>query len=141
MNEWISELIAKDPVCPKPAAMEVIERVEQALDCQIPYGYKEFLLASDGISIEGAGRDCLRLLGCEAMLKDNAGYQVAEYVPDYLMIGNDGGDCFYFMKRNSPQDPEVFMLLAGAFFEDEIESMGPFGETFIRRFCGGEEAK
>ena len=139
VNELISEWIAKGWVSAKPATVEMIGRVERALDCRVPDSYREFLLLSDGI--EGAGPGYLRLLGCEKMCDDNNGYQVGEYLPGYLMIGSDGGSCFYFMRKNSPHDSEVFMLLSGAFFEDEAESMGPFGEAFVRRCIEGGDAK
>lgn len=132
MQTWKEKLVSSDWKTTMPAKLELILDLEANVGCKIPRELKEFLSWSNG----GEGYvngEFLRLFSCEEIVKQNNDYKVGEFLSGYILIGNDGGDCFYFVKDDVANDSSVLMLLSGAFFEDEIEVLGKTFSDFLCR--------
>jgi hypothetical protein len=84
-----------------PTSWEVIEQVQQNVGFSFPRGYIEFFLARDGG--EGfIGRSYLMLWRVEELIKMNAAYHIAEFAPNLLLFGSDGGgNAFGFDNRSN----------------------------------------
>lgn len=127
---WEKKLLDSNWEKREPASVEAIAAAESQIGADMPVCYRKFLLWSDG----GRGKvnqSYLKLLSCDEMVAQHNGYRIADYLPGFILIGNDGGDCFYFLKSNGSADSNVMMFLSGAFFEDEAEVVGSSIESFI----------
>jgi hypothetical protein len=130
MQLWKKKLLDSNWVKREPASVESIAALENQIGADMPVCYRKFLLWSDG----GRGKvnqSYLKLLSCEEVVAQHKGYRIAEYLPGFILIGNDGGDCFYFLRSSDSSDLSVMMFLSGAFFEDEGEMVGSSFEAFI----------
>ena len=79
-----------------PATLDEIAEVETALSLVIPEVYKDFLLATDGAECNLAS-----LYGAASLIEMNRAYEVQQYAPGYLSIGNDGGGYHLLMQANA----------------------------------------
>ncbi|MDO5680640.1 MAG: SMI1/KNR4 family protein [Pelistega sp.] len=88
-----------------PASKEAIA-LERA-KIKIPQAYIEFLNLSNGLNTDGN----LSLLEVEDLSSRNNDYELGEYLPDYIMIGDDGGG------------NAILMDMAGQIFENDMGSL------------------
>ena len=73
-----------------PTTKEEIQRTEAYFGVGFPDGYKAFLLYSNGY--EGwVGSSYVNLWKAEELIESNQAYQVAEFCPQLIIIGSDGG--------------------------------------------------
>lgn len=75
--KWIEEVYP-------PATSDEIEMVEKTLSLTIPNVYKALLKASNGIS-----SNLVQLYDTVSLIEMNQIYEVQEYAPGYISIGND----------------------------------------------------
>lgn len=85
-----------------PADGAAIHRFEVEVGFRLPDEYKEFLAIANGG--EGFIREAYMMLWrVEELAELNKAYQVAEYAPDLLVFGsNGGGEAFAFDRRSDP---------------------------------------
>ena len=76
-----------------PATLDDVTGVEKELNLVIPNIYKRFLVATNG-----ATTDLAVLYGVESLVEMNRTYEVQEYAPGYISVGNDNGDYHLMMK-------------------------------------------
>ena len=79
-----------------------LEAVMKGLGLNLPHDYKEFLLSSNGG--EGLiGENYIVFWRAEDLEPLNAGYEVANFAPGFLLFGSDGGgEAYAFDTRKSP---------------------------------------
>ncbi|MDR0240582.1 MAG: SMI1/KNR4 family protein [Burkholderia sp.] len=70
-----------------PAAARQVDLVQSILGLIFHVDYVNFLSICNGLRSDG----CLALHEIETLSARNAGYEVQKYMPDYFMIGDDGG--------------------------------------------------
>ncbi|THJ30476.1 SMI1/KNR4 family protein [Lampropedia aestuarii] len=80
----------------------------------IPNDYLSFLRVSNGLSSLGR----ISLLEVEDLFERNVDYEVGEYLPGYLMIGDDGGGVAILMDKH------------GLIFENDMGTM--MQETMVK---------
>jgi hypothetical protein len=88
-----------------PASDANIEKCSQALGAPIPVDYAAFLGISNGLVSQG----CLTLLEVEELAQRNAIYEVQDYLPHHVMIGDDSGGIALVMKYGDRAVYEVGM--------------------------------
>jgi len=88
-----------------PATLDDISKVETELSLVIPEVYKIFLLAANG-----AISNLATLYDTESLLEMNKTYEVQEYAPGYISIGNDGGG--YQLLMQAEQFSKEFRLVS-----------------------------
>ncbi|WP_210367570.1 SMI1/KNR4 family protein [Bacillus sp. REN3] len=80
----------------QPASDSKILEVENLLDVKLPNVFKVLLKQSDGFSIDGG----LIIYGTEDLVERNETWEVAEYAPGYISIGDDGGGNVFLMLQD-----------------------------------------
>lgn len=81
-----------------PALPGEIDEAEKSLHLVIPNIYKRFLLATNG-----ALGNLASLYGAGQLVEKNKTYQVQEYAPGYVSIGNDHGGCQFLMRAQKEE--------------------------------------
>lgn len=81
-----------------PASLDDIAKAEEELSLVIPDVYKDFLQAANGAVLNFSV-----LYGTESLAGMNRAYEVQQYAPGYISIGNDGGGYHILMKAGKPE--------------------------------------
>lgn len=100
-REWVLELY-------EPATTEDIQQVEQELQIVLPSVYKEFLCVSNGML-----GNLATLYSTEGLIEMNKTYEVQDYAPGYVSIGNDNGGYHLLMKAE--QGAANFQLVSDSY--------------------------
>lgn len=87
-----------------PASDERIAKVENQLGKILPSQYKELLKNTDGFYSNEA-----HLYSTDLLVEQNQIYEIDIYCPEYINIGDDGGDCPFLIKHDD-QDSSVYMV-------------------------------
>lgn len=123
-----------------PAEERSIRLAEEALGQEIPADYKELLRITDGLASDGN----LVLLGAADLAGRNRDYEVQEFLPGHVMIGDDSGGTAILMRHDRP---DVFEVGMGVMDHDSMERsasslrqllVGLGGETLGERELGAE---
>ncbi|TWF32371.1 SMI1/KNR4 family protein SUKH-1 [Chitinophaga polysaccharea] len=99
-----------------------ISEIEKALGFPLPGAYRNFLLkeqAEDDLPVT----DLVLLYGTAHLLQRNADYQVQQYLPQYLSIGDDSGGqavCLHCQYN----DPTVYIVGYGALNTGSMAVLG-----------------
>lgn len=64
-----------------------VSRTEKQLGIQLPGDYVQFLMFSDGCLLESG----LSLYSLQDLVERNQTYEIFEYTPGYLLVGDDSG--------------------------------------------------
>jgi hypothetical protein len=70
-----------------PATLSQVELVQSTVKMIFPSEYVDFLLLCNGLNSSG----CLALHEIEILPERNEIYEIEKYLPNYFMIGDDGG--------------------------------------------------
>ncbi|MFD2439873.1 SMI1/KNR4 family protein [Paracoccus kondratievae] len=89
----------------EPATRSAIDRCEQEAGYGFPEDYVALLLISDGLRTDGN----LSLLDVESIGERNRDYEVQDYLPGFVMIGDDSGGNALLMKTGDAAVYEVGM--------------------------------
>lgn len=101
-----------------PATEQEICESEQSLKTVLPEIYKEFLRSTNG----GKSEDSIYFYSTEDILERNITFEINEYLPDYILIGDDGGGRGIFM-RASKNSTSVIMVGLGSLSEEDFEEI------------------
>lgn len=97
-----------------------------ALDCNFPLDYLEFMAVHNGAEGDMA-ESWLQLWPIEQLLEINKGYAVADYLPEILLVGsNGGGEAFGIRKREG-----TFIQVPFLFDEDGVADIGDSFKAFL----------
>ncbi len=88
-----------------PAGLDAVREVERSEGFVIPPGYAALLQLTNGLNTG----ERLVLLALEALAARNRDYEVGDYLPGYLMIGDDSGGTAILMRADAPTVFEVGM--------------------------------
>jgi hypothetical protein len=78
----IPDVITRNP----PASPDAIRRLRAEVALELSDDYVALLAQADGVCA-----DSFTLYPCEGVLERNVTFEVANYAPGYLAIGDDGG--------------------------------------------------
>lgn len=112
---------------------EEICKFEKNNNLILPDVYKEFLLKYNGYSFEGG----LLIYGLEEITETNDYLEVKKYYPQFIAIGDDGGDLVFLMKQDRASK-EVYFIEQG---DCDIEDCYGHIENFNDWFLSGCEIK
>jgi hypothetical protein len=107
------------------ATDQAIDRAEAECRITFPSDYRQFLLNSDGLT-GTVGSTCLALWSARELGELNKGYNLAEFCPEAVAIGSNGGGEAIVFRRDSlrighvpfiPLDIQHYEDLAGTFDE------------------------
>jgi SMI1/KNR4 family protein SUKH-1 len=110
------------------ASVAAIAAAQWELGQRLPRDYVEFLRASNGIEGCVGNHGYVQLWPAEDLAERNRGYDVAEQLPGFLLLGSDGGGTAYGLwtdgaRRHYPDVPFIVMceedlrVLGGTFLE------------------------
>lgn len=88
-----------------PATRSVIDGCEREAGYDFPEDYVALLLISNGLQTDGN----LSLLDVESIAERNRDYEVQDYLPGFVMIGDDSGGNALLMKQEDTAVYEVGM--------------------------------
>jgi hypothetical protein len=107
------------------AAQAAVDRCEQEAGYNLPEDYVALLLISDGLQADGN----LSLLEVESIAERNREYEVQDYLPGFVMIGDDSGGNALLMKQ---EDTAVYEVGMGVMDEATmVKSAGSIEELLI----------
>lgn len=110
MKEVNSELWTPN----EPASSVAISGAENALRTSFPASYRTFLLSTDGgygdIPVQPG---CVEFIRCSDLGSANRDYQVADYLPGYLLIATSGTGEGFVVKVAEPEWPVFYVPLIG----------------------------
>lgn len=89
----------------------------------MPPGYPQQLMEFWQSYEEVAFFNSINIYGYEIALERNRDYEIAHYVPAYILIGDDGGGQGIFLKRGD-ESCQVYYLGLGALDPDDFNSTG-----------------
>lgn len=82
-----------------PATPEAIAELEARLDVKFPDDYKGFLMQSSGAEGPIGAESYLVLWPLDDIADHNLGYKVAEFAPNLVLFGSNGGGTAYAFER------------------------------------------
>ncbi len=101
---------------------EATAGLQEALGCPLPTDYQQLLLETNGLSIDGG----VLIYGSVELVERNQTWEVSDYTPGYLAIGDSGEGAVFLVKSDS-SDPAVYVVDAGVmdieFFSKVAESI------------------
>lgn len=112
------------------ASLDVIREFELTMNFSLPSDYVEFLKVSNGG--EGfIGESYVMLWPIESLVELNEGYEVADYAPDLLIIGsNGGGEALVYRRDSAP--PTIGMIPFVGFDIEHLEIIDSDFVSFLR---------
>lgn len=115
----------------QPASDEQIQEVQARLQCVFPREYYAFLKITNGFITQNPS---LTLYAVEDLEERNTAYEVREYLPDYLSIGDNGGGTAILI--DLCRNPAALSKAGfGALFVDDLEPLAlSMGEWISRGF-------
>lgn len=103
-----------------PATPHEIAQARTAVGRQFPPEYEDLLTHSNGL----LANDEVNLYAIEEIAERNATYEVGKYLPDWLMIGDDGGGSGIFLDLTKTP-ASVYRSDMGVFIETEATALAP----------------
>lgn len=90
--------------CNPPAPQAALASLPGRLACRLPEDYADFLAETDGIIA-----DRFILYSCEDLPERNATFEVAEYAPGFVAIGDDNGGTAIMMRAGPGSSPVLIV--------------------------------
>lgn len=122
--DYLTEFFEKNP----PADPGTFNSIVESIDVQLPDDYLDFMRESNGG--EGGIRkgQWLRLWPIEEINQANIDYKVAEYAPDLLLIGSNGGSLGFGIKRKE----RIFVAVDMYDNDDDVYTYGESFKSFLQ---------
>lgn len=103
-----------------PASTAAIRQAETDYGALLPKAYVSLLKVANGGTTQGN----LSILSVEECVQRNSDYEVAEYMPGYFMIGDDGGGSAILINLRNQRVVEVDMgVMDESFAEHSADSL------------------
>ena len=120
------ELLVERP----PVEDACICAVESALQLPFPEGYLQFFK-----QINGFDANFLRLYPVDELVERNLTYEVGQYCPNFINIGDDGGGQAILIKSALFEDTNVYLVGHGVMSPDFMEIIGNDFLTWLESGC------
>jgi hypothetical protein len=85
-----------------------LQSLDHAIGTRLPLAFREFLKRSDGLSLCGG----LLIYGSADLKERNDTWEVTEYAPGFIAIGDDGGGKIFLMKLGEA-DSAIYVVESG----------------------------
>lgn len=108
-----------------PASEAAIRHEEAEYGSALPEEYIDLVNVSNGLITMGN----LAILGVEGIVQRNADYQVPTYMPDFFMIGDDGGGIAILLNL---KDRRIYEVEMGIMDEDSARLSARSLEDLVR---------
>jgi hypothetical protein len=106
--------------------MSTVEAVQGELGCRIPAALLD--VYEGRVAVEGSF-----VYPLDEVAERNATFEISDYRPDLLLIGDDGGGRGFFIPRDDPE-PSVVAIDLGAVGSSDGELLGPLSEWVSHGF-------
>lgn len=113
-----------------PATAEQVKQAEAELGSALPPSYAALLAQTDGLSCDGR----LVLLATQGIASRNADYEVAEYLPGYVMIGDDSGGVAIVMRVGG--DEAVYEVDMGVMDSSDLRRSANSLDQLLGEYAG-----
>jgi hypothetical protein len=112
------------------ATDQQIAEAENELGIKFPEEYKLLLTSSDGLF----ANDLVKLYSTEEIAERNSTYEIAQYLPGYLMIGDDSGGYGIFLDNGSSPSPVYLMGHGSLLLSEAIVLASTLTDWINQRF-------
>jgi len=112
------------------ATDQQITEAENELGIKFPEEYRLILTSSDGLF----ANDLVKLYSTEEIAERNSTFEIAKYLPGYLMIGDDSGGYGVFLDTGSSPSPVYMMGHGGLYLSDAIVLAPTLTDWINQRF-------
>jgi len=102
------------------ATDQQIAEAENEMGVKFSEEYRRLLTYSDGLF----ANDIVKLYSTDEIAERNGTYEIAEYLPGYLMIGDDSGGYGIFLDAGSNPSP-VYLMGHGSLLLSEAIVLAP----------------
>lgn len=103
-----------------PASAEAISQAEAEYGAPLPEAYVALLKRANGGTTQGN----LSILSVEECVQRNIDYEVADYMPGYFMVGDDGGGSAILINLRNQRVVEADMgVMDESFAEHSADSL------------------
>lgn len=123
-----------------PASEKAIARLIAFCDFSLPNAYLTFLRFSNGgegpLSIDPWW---FQLYSAEKVIANNKGYNVAEFLPGYLLIGSSGGGEMLVFRKRDRSPSRVYMVPFITIAESDVLQVCRDFEKFVMSMGKDEE--
>ncbi len=113
-----------------PVEDHFIHDAESALRLPFPEHYLRFLKQSNGFDA-----NLLRLYPVDELLERNLTYEVEQYCPGFINIGDDGGGQAILIKSALSSDIGVYLVGHGVMSPDFMEIIGSDFISWLEEGC------
>ena len=113
--------------------IEKIIQLQKRLNVIFPQLYFDFLCEiedGDVFEVEGSG---ICIYSCSDLEERNQTYEIQDFEPNYLMIGQDG-DMAYFINKNNSNDDTIYSNDLGALGSLEMRKEADNIYDFLKSF-------
>jgi hypothetical protein len=114
----------------KGLVQDAIVRIEEVLGIALPKDYRDFLVASNGMSIDGG----VLVYGSDDLVDRNETFEVKDYMPGYVAIGDSGEGAVFVMKLDSA-DSSVYAVDAGVMDAELMNTVGASLQDWMNKGC------
>ncbi|PXX38496.1 SMI1/KNR4 family protein [Undibacterium pigrum] len=114
----------------KPVEDACILAVESVLQLPFPEAYLQFLKQTNGFDA-----NLLRLYPVDELVERNLTYEVGQYCPNFISIGDDGGGQAILIKSALLDDTNVYLVGHGVMSPEFMEIIGNDFLTWLESGC------
>jgi hypothetical protein len=126
------ELLASFTRPNPPANLEALLRAQQQIKLTFPVEYINLLRCSNGFFVPNVAS--LLLYSVDELLERNETYEVQEYLPGWIMIGDDGGGQGIFIHHRDT-NAQPFINGMGSMLITDAQSLAGSLSQWISKCC------
>jgi hypothetical protein len=99
---------------------DIAQHLKEQLKIEIPPFYIDFLKEKNLKESRLLDNDLTLLYGADELTEMNQAYEIQQYLPEYLNIGNDSGDYALLIKDAEVNDTCIYLVEYGSLDRDDI---------------------
>ncbi|CAI3951529.1 unnamed protein product [Commensalibacter communis] len=106
-----------------------LQTIEQQFHIQFPVLYKQFLVEiiqdQENYEIIDINQNYISLYSYSDLMERNETYQIQEYKPDYLLVGQDGNQGYFIYVQPNHASEVIYINDLGALGSLEMQPIAP----------------
>jgi hypothetical protein len=99
----------------------------------VPKQYEDLLRETNGLLLDNG----IKVYSSQEVMERNATFEVAEYAPGYMAIGDDSGGVAFLLRVNS-DDQTVYAVGHGSMDPDDMKCVAPSLDAWLQSAAQSE---